>query len=76
MGFVDLMIWPWFERLDSFAEVSSGAFEPNIYPKLNAWMDRMLSDPDVKATTYTKEVFVAFMKGYKEGKQNANIGLE
>ncbi|GAU92719.1 hypothetical protein RvY_04766 [Ramazzottius varieornatus] len=78
MGFVDLMVWPWFERLESIAEGSSEAFkfEESRYPKIKAWMDRMLADPDVKATTYSKDDFVAFSKSVKEGKQNGNIGLE
>lgn len=76
MGFVDLMVWPWMERLPSV----KGALDvPEInrerYPRLMAWAHRMLKEPGVKATTYPKELFAKFMTGVIEGKVNYDEGL-
>ncbi|OQV25545.1 putative Pyrimidodiazepine synthase [Hypsibius exemplaris] len=64
-GYVDLMVWPWFERLPALASLSEGAFDFSSarYPKLVAWSEALLSDPDIKATTYSKELFAQFIKG-------------
>jgi len=76
-GFVDLMVWPWFERLKAFAQVFNMIDDITRarYPRLSAWGDRMSADPAVKATTYPKELFVKFLEGAAAGAANYDEGL-
>jgi len=76
LGYVDLMVWPWFERLPAIAEVSGKLdWSAQKYPKLFAWTQAVLSDPAVKATTYPKEFFAGFIKSHVDGKTNGDFGL-
>ena len=76
MGFVDLMIWPWFERLPAMKEAFNLTdVTKERFPKLTAWSERMLADTDVKATCYSKELLVKFFNGVLEGNANYDEGL-
>jgi len=77
LGYVDLMVWPWFERLPALAEVTKGKFDFSAakYPKVHAWSQALLSDPAVKATTYPKEWFAGFIQSHLDGKTNGDFGL-
>jgi len=77
LGYVDLMVWPWFERLPALAAARDNVFEfsGKKYPKLFAWTQAMLEDPAVKATTYSKELFVQFLKTVIAGAMTGDVGL-
>ncbi|NWS95025.1 GSTO1 transferase, partial [Mionectes macconnelli] len=46
ISMLDYMIWPWFERLETFQLEDA----LNHAPKLQRWMEAMKKDPAVKAT--------------------------
>ena len=56
VAFVDLMMWPWMERLPTF-EWTAPEIVPSesSFPKLNAWCQLMRQVPAVKACAFTKE---------------------
>ncbi|XP_055335782.1 glutathione S-transferase omega-1-like [Paramacrobiotus metropolitanus] len=76
MGFVDLMVWPWFERLPALKEMKELDITKERFPKLAAWAEAMLSDPVVKEITYPKETFQEFLKGAMDnGNYDCDAGL-
>lgn len=75
MGFVDLMVWPWFERVPSMQDLKNVDFSKQRYPKLNAWFDAMMADPAVKETAYSKEVLTQFFESYAKGAADYDVGL-
>ncbi|GAU92720.1 hypothetical protein RvY_04767 [Ramazzottius varieornatus] len=74
-GFVDLMVWPWFERLASLADARPGALQIDFscYPKIKLWMERKLNDPDVKDTAYSQETFTTFLKARWRGNRTRTL---
>uniref|UniRef100_A0A0E9XAZ1 Glutathione S-transferase omega n=1 Tax=Anguilla anguilla TaxID=7936 RepID=A0A0E9XAZ1_ANGAN len=68
---IDYMIWPWFERMETFGlkHCMDGA------PDLKAWTERMLQDPTVKAIMFDTETHKAYYNSYKEGKPDYDYGL-
>ncbi|XP_037639100.1 glutathione S-transferase omega-1-like [Sebastes umbrosus] len=68
---IDYMMWPWFERLDSFG------LKPclDCTPELKKWTERMTEDPAVKVAMQSAEKHKAFYKSYVEGKPNYDYGL-
>ncbi|XP_068577179.1 glutathione S-transferase omega-1-like [Cebidichthys violaceus] len=68
---IDYMMWPWFERLESFGlkHFLDGR------PELTKWTERMLEDPTVKATMHSVDAHKAFNKSFGEGKPNYDYGL-
>ncbi|GAV03484.1 hypothetical protein RvY_13901 [Ramazzottius varieornatus] len=75
-GFVDLMVWPWFERLPAIQRIAAIRFSPEHHPKILAWMDRMLTIPAVKMTAYDTEERLAFLESRKAGAINFDVGLQ
>ncbi|XP_055356475.1 pyrimidodiazepine synthase-like [Paramacrobiotus metropolitanus] len=77
MGFVDVMIWPWFERIAPVCEVRSVDLKmERDYPKLHAWMQKMLKEPAIADIVFPSEIMVPFIKSaYVDGKANYDIGL-
>ena len=71
------MVWPWFERLPALSAARDGSFDfsASRYPKLHAWSEAMLSDPDVKATSYPTDLFTQFIKSAAAGTTNGDVGL-
>ncbi|XP_056291311.1 glutathione S-transferase omega-1-like isoform X1 [Pseudoliparis swirei] len=68
---IDYMMWPWFERLESFQleQCLDGT------PDLTKWAELMLEDEAVKATMHSVDTHRAFQKTYAEGKPNYDYGL-
>ncbi|XP_055335799.1 glutathione S-transferase omega-1-like [Paramacrobiotus metropolitanus] len=76
MGFVDLMVWPWFERLPALSDMKELDITKERYPKVAAWAQAMLSDPVAQEITYPKETFQEFLKGLmNNGNVNCDVGL-
>lgn len=75
-GFVDLMIWPWFERFESLKPLAANKLEESRFPKLIEWQKRMREVPAVKATLSDPEQMVEFYKVSLTNKEpNYDIGL-
>ncbi|XP_054455757.1 glutathione S-transferase omega-1-like [Anoplopoma fimbria] len=68
---IDYMMWPWFERLESFElkHCLDGK------PALKKWTELMFEDTAVKATMHSVETFNAYYKTFAEGKPNFDYGL-
>ena len=63
MTFVDLMMWPWFERipaLEKFRQVS--VMSEERHPKLSHWCDMMWEHAAVQATGYPTDLYVEFFR--------------
>ncbi|KAK9541449.1 hypothetical protein VZT92_001491 [Zoarces viviparus] len=68
---IDYMMWPWFERLESYGLKS---FLDGT-PELTKWTELMLEDPSVKAIMHSVDTHKAFNKSYGEGKPDYDYGL-
>ncbi|XP_068423889.1 glutathione S-transferase omega-1-like [Clinocottus analis] len=68
---IDYMIWPWFERLETFElkQCLDGT------PELKNWTELMFEDKAVKATMYSVESHNVFKKTYAEGNPDYDYGL-
>ncbi|KAI8040794.1 pyrimidodiazepine synthase [Drosophila gunungcola] len=74
-GFVDFMIWPWFERL-SVIELKLGqeySFDEKRFPKITQWIALLKEDAVVKSFYATPEHHNEFWRTRKAG--NANYDL-
>lgn len=66
----DYLIWPHVERLPGVQmgnDKLREAITKEKFPVFYAWMDRMLADEAVKATSRTPEQHYNFMKKYVSG---------
>jgi len=76
-GYLDYMVWPWMERIETYEKVFEGesslAFEQQRYPSITAWMENMKDDPAVKEYMLTDEVHVAFVRSMATGSPNYNM---
>jgi len=76
-GFLDYMIWPWFERLDAFGE--SYNKEPGLqyprekFPVLSGWMERMMEDKAVKDYHLDTATHAQFLASMGSGSPNYNL---
>uniref|UniRef100_A0A3P8NNF2 Glutathione S-transferase omega n=1 Tax=Astatotilapia calliptera TaxID=8154 RepID=A0A3P8NNF2_ASTCA len=68
---IDYMMWPWFERLETFElqHCLDGT------PELKKWTERMREDPAVKATMYSVDAHKAFYKTFLDGNPDFDYGL-
>jgi len=71
ISMIDYMMWPWFERLESF-ELQHCL---NGTPELKKWTERMFEDATVKASMWNVDTHRAFFKGYMGGKPDYDYGL-
>ncbi|GAU94535.1 hypothetical protein RvY_06291 [Ramazzottius varieornatus] len=61
--FVDLMVWPWFERIpaiEKFRQVSMTSEER--HPQLTHWCKLMREEAAVQATSYPADLYVDFFR--------------
>lgn len=69
---IDYMMWPFFERLESFGVE---CLLDNT-PELKKWVARMQEDPAVKACSHTTDTYKAFFKtAYIDDKPDYDYGL-
>ena len=64
----DLLVWPWFERLEAGTTAFPALKElvsKEKYPTIFAWIDRMLTVDAVKQCALTTENHLKFMKSVK-----------
>ena len=63
IGFADLMVWPWFERLPAieiFRDMQ--ILSSDRFPKISAWSDQMRSHKTIASTGYSTDLYVQFYK--------------
>lgn len=64
----DLLVWPWFERLEAGKKAFPGAaalITKEKFPLVYAWMDRMVSQEVVKAVAVSTEAHLKFYETLK-----------
>ncbi|XP_052741768.1 pyrimidodiazepine synthase-like [Bicyclus anynana] len=67
-GFVDYMIWPWFERLLVLNKDDARAsIDPKKFGLLMAYLDKMKKDPAIVPYLVPDEIMIAFHEGFKTG---------
>lgn len=76
LAFIDLMIWPWLERLSVLTQ-----FNPKVeltsFPRLLRWSQAMLAEPVVQECLLPPEVHSKFYQAVKAGDPKAyDTGLE
>jgi len=78
-GWLDYMLWPWFERVDCYSTVfegeSSVEFQPSSFPNLSSWMSRMKDDPAVLPFFLNTDTHAAFVATIQTGKPNYDLML-
>lgn len=68
------MLWPWFERLPTLKEFANYDLNPEKFPKLTTWIERMKQLPAVQEVIIGPEEYSKFYKGYMAG--NAQYDFE
>ncbi|CAH2217184.1 jg2768 [Pararge aegeria aegeria] len=67
-GYVDYMIWPWFERLLVFKEDNPNLkIDSEKFKILTAYLDKMKKDPAVFPYLVPDKVMLAFHESFKSG---------
>ncbi|XP_078688503.1 glutathione S-transferase omega-1-like isoform X5 [Branchiostoma floridae x Branchiostoma belcheri] len=75
VGALDYNLWPWFERV---CMLKGRGIELSVdkFPKLTAWIDRMMEQPAVKACYFPPEIHHEFGKSWMAGTPDYDVGLE
>ena len=66
-GFVDYMIWPWFERAEAFSLILAEKYEgmdKDRFSKLFEWKESMKQDQAVQAILISGENHYKFRQSY------------
>ncbi|CAG9135934.1 unnamed protein product [Plutella xylostella] len=67
-GFVDYMIWPWFERVLSYQKIDSRAkIDAEKFKLLLDYLQNLKQDPVVKQYLIEEDVLFKFLEPYKTG---------
>lgn len=70
------MIWPWFDRLEYLIFAKKIELNPERFPRLLSYIQRMQQLPAVKATRIPVEAHEKFYKGYLAGEEpDYDVGL-
>ncbi|XP_048732551.1 glutathione S-transferase omega-1-like [Ostrea edulis] len=73
---VDLMVWPWFERIPVLTVVAPEAkLDPKEFPHLSSWMKVMMELPAVKETYEEPAAHIHFFSSLRAGKPDYDYGL-
>jgi len=75
-GWLDYMVWPWFERVDSYSTIFKGelVFPRERFPLLTKWMEKMKEDPAVSEYFLDTETHAQFINSLAvNGVPNYNI---
>lgn len=78
MGYVDLMIYPWFDRAPfylKFAGIDWQEIVDRVGPIMQ-WRERMLSDMAVRLTSYPEECWSALLEARRAKAMHADVALE
>ena len=71
---MDFHVWPWFERFPAIKMITGYDVIPvDRYPKLIAWVDRMMRLEAVKQTFEPPELHMQFLMGLMQGEPQYDI---
>jgi len=77
VAMVDLMVWPWLERLGLLSSVAPDLIPSKAtFPNLAAYIVAMLEVPAVKATIFDLDTHLKFVMSFKAGNPDYDLGLE
>nr|AYN44516.1 glutathione S-transferase O2 [Brachionus plicatilis] len=77
VGFTDLMIWPWFERIRSLKSLLNNELDKERFPKLTTWIKNMTLLDSVKKTSVRQDHLIVFTKqSTTSAEPDYDIGLE
>ena len=75
-GFLDYMIWPWIERVETIPKFHSKLPEiipGDQFPNFNLWIQNMLTDSAVKDYFLDSETHYTYLLSVREGKNNYDL---
>ena len=75
-GWLDIMIWPWMERVDAFELVfqEKGCLFPRErFPQITTWMDRMKNTKAVSDYLLPVDTHAEFIKSMQSGDPKYNL---
>ena len=78
MGYVDLMIYPWFDRAPFFAKFVGINWQEiqDRASRIMQWRERMLSDRAIRLTCYPEECWMTLMEARRAKAMHADVALE
>ncbi|GAU94548.1 hypothetical protein RvY_06303 [Ramazzottius varieornatus] len=78
MGYVDLMIYPWFDRAPFYLKFVGIDWQEILdrVDRIMQWRERMLSDMAVRLTSYPEECWVALLEARRAKAMHADVALE
>jgi len=78
-GWLDYMLWPWYERVGVYCRVYPEEpvlqFDRERFPLLTAWMERMRRDPAVLPYLLEDEVHTTFIQSLVSGTPDYDLLL-
>eukprot|EP00092_Neocalanus_flemingeri_P084322 GFUD01105925.1.p1 GENE.GFUD01105925.1~~GFUD01105925.1.p1 ORF type:complete len:180 (-),score=44.20 GFUD01105925.1:29-568(-) len=78
-GWLDYMIWPWFERIHIYPLVFKGesrlTYPTSKFPLLDSWMSKMRQDPAVEQYLLDDETHAQFVQTLVSGAPNYDLLL-
>ncbi|ALC43102.1 CG6776, partial [Drosophila busckii] len=74
-GYVDYMLWPWFERFPvlEYYLKERYSFDKQRFAKISAWIELMLKDPVVQSHFVTPEQHIEYWRTRKAGQTNYDL---
>lgn len=75
-GWVDYMIWPWFERINAlpvFLKEQGFSFDKQRFAKISDWIELLIKDEVVQSHYATPEQHSAFFNSLKTGAGNYDL---
>ncbi|KAK3086228.1 hypothetical protein FSP39_015463 [Pinctada imbricata] len=77
VGMIDYNLWPFFERVETYTVIFNREILPkDKFPRLRAYIERMMSLPAVKECYTTPEQMLEFGKSSEGGNPNYDLGLK
>ena len=74
-GMLDLMIWPWCERVDIFKIIGGDAYKlpKDRFPKILEWRNNMISDEGVKISYLEPETHAKYFMSRQAGSADYDL---
>uniref|UniRef100_A0A5S6R4Z0 Glutathione-dependent dehydroascorbate reductase n=1 Tax=Trichuris muris TaxID=70415 RepID=A0A5S6R4Z0_TRIMR len=75
VGWSDLMVWPWLERMEAVTSYSDGRLSVTArsFPRLSQYVARMQSVPEVHDILIPTDMHLQFIKSYVAGRPNYDL---
>lgn len=77
MGFVDLMVYPWFDRSPAYLSTVGRSLEDGTHSNKTIldWRGRMLNNEAVAGSSYSTECYKAMLDSRRSGKPSPDVGM-